>query len=1065
MISMRMPARVVAGIAMVLVVAVALTLLLWQHANTGAGDQPSRSAAADDTAKDPIADVLAKQAQMAATAQTAAQTASTDFDQLQSQETDTRKRPEQLTRKQGLKRLGLKAGAHPNLLGASNGGDTQADLAKINDCVAPGTTQEATDTGTSETRSRTALVRESTTDDGGSQGNYLVTLDEGQSCRMHFGKFSTVKIRPAVATVAQYELVSTQTDGTLKTSGERQLTFTPDDPGQFREISLNSGMQPAHTQLVLRLTPSTDVLLAAGSCASCDFRGVDFAGYDIDVPVDVSGSDFSGATVYNMTFNAAADFSSTLWGTYAGHSATLAYTQFKGGTFGDVVFDAIDIHNVEFASMKLNNLRLQNVVLDSTVTFPDTTWSDLVVADSTVEFPGPTYQAGEKGPTWHNLQFINTTLVADDRKSGSEPDKANFELLEGKKISNVSLEKSRFLGTPVQLSDTTWEGSSITETRLNGARLESANLSKANVSFSDFSSAMMIGADLSGVNGHGAVFTNANLGDAKFGQAQLGRGEEGSLAPAIFDHADMRSAEFVGADLRGASIQDAYVFDGRAPAKFEAAHLERARFDRSLFSKTDFNRADISDASFQSVQCISCVFTGSRLTDSSFRNAYLFGSDLSSAEVKGVDFGNADYATASAGTWTFNAGMGAIPPVPAYPARSMDDSHYANVATCPNGMPPNGGCSGRSVPANPPPRPAPCVSAGGLICVLRIATIAGTGTAGYSTGLGDNNVARESAFNAPAGVVGYAGSGNARLILISDTANNVVRAVDAITGEVSIFAGTPGQAGYAGDGGKATSASLNGPTGLATDSAGNVYVADTGNNRIRRITPDGYIDTFAGNGTAGSTGDRGASIKASLNHPAGVSTHCSASACDVYIADTGNNKIRIVRPTSNYPIDTFAGKGTKGNSGNNGPAVKAMLSAPQSVSVDSLGNVYIADTGNNVVRRVTPSGVIAAYKPDALDAFSKPPFTATKASSVFAGSDGSVLIAAAGRNQVSRWNLQGGNLPGVVVNASGEAGYTNDGGDSLAARLSNPQAVAALPWGGIAIADTTNNRIRLISTT
>jgi trimeric autotransporter adhesin len=177
--------------------------------------------------------------------------------------------------------------------------------------------------------------------------------------------------------------------------------------------------------------------------------------------------------------------------------------------------------------------------------------------------------------------------------------------------------------------------------------------------------------------------------------------------------------------------------------------------------------------------------------------------------------------------------------------------------------------------------------------------------------------------------------------------------LNATTGVLTLVAGI-GTPGFSGDNGPATSAQLNYPCGVAVDSAGNLYIAELNNNRIRRVS-NGVITTVAGNGTPGFSGDNGPATGAELAGPEGVAVD---SAGNLYIADTGNSRIRRV---SNGVITTVAGNGCGSNgcgfSGDNGPATSAELTNAEGIAVDSAGNLYIADTYNQRIRRVS-NGVI-----------------------------------------------------------------------------------------------------------
>ena len=276
-----------------------------------------------------------------------------------------------------------------------------------------------------------------------------------------------------------------------------------------------------------------------------------------------------------------------------------------------------------------------------------------------------------------------------------------------------------------------------------------------------------------------------------------------------------------------------------------------------------------------------------------------------------------------------------------------------------------------------------------------IITVAGNGTAGYS---GDGGPATAAELDSPRGVaVDAAGD-----LFIADTGNNVIREVVKATGDIITVAGN-GTAGYSGDGGPATAAELNGPNGVAVDSAGDLFIADANNNVIREVVKaTGDIITVAGNGTAGYSGDGGPATAAELNDPIGVAVD---SAGDLFIADTDNNVIReVVKATGD--IITVAGNGTAGYSGDDGPATAAELDDPSRVAVDSAGDLFIADTGNNVVREITPA-VTVTISPTSTPT---PPVTPTPTSSSSSSSSTLTPTLTPGVFLVSTSHLRRGRL-------------------------------------------------------
>jgi sugar lactone lactonase YvrE len=342
------------------------------------------------------------------------------------------------------------------------------------------------------------------------------------------------------------------------------------------------------------------------------------------------------------------------------------------------------------------------------------------------------------------------------------------------------------------------------------------------------------------------------------------------------------------------------------------------------------------------------------------------------------------------------------------------------------------------------------ISANGQI----INTIAGNGTNGFS---GDGGVAYAAELNYPSNAVLDA-SGN---IFIADQSNNRIRKVS--TSIITTIAGN-GIYGYTGDGGAATSSELYNPQGLALDASGNIFIADTYNNRLRKVTVStGIITTVAGNGTQGSIGDGGAATAAELSLPMGVALDASGN---IFIVDQGSNKIRKVTVSTGI-ITTVAGNGTQGYSGDGGAATSAQLQFPKSVALDASGNIFIADGGNNRIRKVTVStGIITTVAGNGTQGFSGDGGVATAAelhspSGVALDASGNIFIADQFNNRIRKVMVSTGII--TTVAGDGTLGFSGDGGAATSAQLQFPQSIAVDASGNIIIADVNNNRIRIVN--
>ena len=335
------------------------------------------------------------------------------------------------------------------------------------------------------------------------------------------------------------------------------------------------------------------------------------------------------------------------------------------------------------------------------------------------------------------------------------------------------------------------------------------------------------------------------------------------------------------------------------------------------------------------------------------------------------------------------------------------------------------------------------------------ATIAGTGTVGYT---GDGSAAISATLAKPSAVA-YDGSGN---LYLADENNHVIREVST-NGTITTVAGT-GIEGYSGDGAAATAAQLDTPTGIAVDKSGNLYIADSHNQRIRMVS-SGTITTIAGTGIKGYAGDGATATAASLALPSGVAVDSSGN---LYIADTDNHRIRKI---TSGTITTIAGDGEELYAGDGGAAAAAALDSPTGVAVDTSGNVYIADRLNQRIREVSGgtintiagSGAASFSGSFAGDGAAATAATLAKPSGVSVDANGNIYIADTGNQRIREL---GGGAPGssgnviATILGSGQQGFGADTTAPNGINLNAPKTVAPDSLGNLAISDKLNQRIR-----
>jgi gliding motility-associated-like protein len=334
-----------------------------------------------------------------------------------------------------------------------------------------------------------------------------------------------------------------------------------------------------------------------------------------------------------------------------------------------------------------------------------------------------------------------------------------------------------------------------------------------------------------------------------------------------------------------------------------------------------------------------------------------------------------------------------------------------------------------------------------------ITTVAGNGTGSNSCTVGNGGPAIAAMVWNPQSVA-IDNSGN---YYIGDYGNGAVRIVNS-SGIINAVAGGCMVCCPTGDGGPSTASWIGEPQVIATDNSGNLYISAV-NSTIRKVNTSGIINTIAGTGTVGYSGDGGPAISAAIHWPRGLAIDGSGN---IYIADSYNHRIRKIMVATGI-INSIAGTGTQGYSGDGGPAISAQFNYPYGIALDGFGNIFVADESNNRIRKINTSGIITTVAGTGIPGFSGDGGLATSATlnspfSVAVDLAGNIYIVDSANSRIRKINSGG-----IITTIAGTgSGFSGDGGPANLAKLNYPTGIALDLAGNIYIADLENNRIRMI---
>lgn len=778
-------------------------------------------------------------------------------------------------------------------------------------------------------------------------------------------------------------------------------------------------------------------------------------------------ADLSGITLRSKANLTNADLSGT----------TIYNSSFSQANLTGAKFAVADNQPANFALSDFSNATVDSTTFDSSLFYKtDFSGADFacpqfintVVSDII-------FNASEWKPACASPQFSKSILNMDSIDIAIWPklylqgstlytNLKTFDIAAQKTLTNLRLVDSVFVGLPPKLTNTDFRGTTLDQSAFFLSNLSNAQFNSANTSLvdTDFAGTTMKSADFTNATA-AAMFTDAYLVDTKFDHTTL----TSNGNSASFQAASLAGISMTNASGTSVNFSDAYIWPGTKNPNFDGSTLRSSNFSGALLGNASFaGKTDLNQSDFAGAQCISCDLTDTKLDQSNFTSAYIYGTVFGGSTLTDANFTNA--ACCDASTWTYSVPTEAAAPNITYKDDAahplLSGGEFDDVSACPNGQAGQSGtgCKGENEPATPPVAQPACTSAGSFRCPQDISTIGGNGTAGYNDG-GLEKKAKDAEFNNPSRLL--LDSVQPRVI-VSDTANHRLRAISGLSSQqptIADFAGN-GTAGSSGDDDAATSAELTTPMGLAqypaqgpTDRAGAIVVADAGANNLRLIN-NGTIHALAGTGTAcaAPTGSCGDGQNALDASLNAPQGVWIDPLGNAYVADTGDHKIRKIDFLTNI-ITTVAGTGSS-TPGAGDPTTCQDGKPATSVPIGNPVDVSGDSMGNLYVVDQAASAVLKIDPRGCLTTFADSTNGLKAPTSVSIDRQDNIYVANSGANTVVSFSAWG--IPEPVV-GTGTAGFSGDSGASLSAQLNNAQGVASSTGGVLYLADTANQRIRL----